>query len=142
MYSIYDVPCDGNCLFSAITYQLESIGIQSVDAQTLRKMAVNYLRSNPFVDGVHYSEFVPEAVECDNVCNADTEAPSAKDARIAAIADSTLQAQRRWERYLLRLSDGAWGDNIAIQAIGDITIQCDCPCTNLRKPYFDAYDQS
>ena len=50
-YSIHGVPCDGNCLFSAIAYQLESIGIQSVDAQTLRKMAVNYLRSNPFVDG-------------------------------------------------------------------------------------------
>ena len=114
-------------------------------------MEENFLRSNPFVDGVHYSEFVPEAVACDNVCNADTEAPSAEDARgiaaiadpgIAAIADPTLQAQRRWERYLLRLSDGAWGDNIAIQAIGDIIIQRDCPCTNLRKPYYDACDQS
>ena len=91
---------------------------------------------------MHYSEFVPEAIACDNVCNADTEAPSAKDARIAAIADPTLQAQRRWERYLLRLSDGAWSDNIAIQAIGDIIIQRDCPCTNLRKPYYDACDQS
>jgi len=37
---------------------------------------------------------------------------------IATIADSTLQAQQRWERYLQRLSKSAWGDNI--QAIGNM----------------------
>jgi len=35
-YSIHDLPRDGYCLFSAIAYQLEPIGIQSDDAQTLR----------------------------------------------------------------------------------------------------------
>ena len=35
-YSIHDLPRAGYCLFSAIAYQLESIGIQSDDAQTLR----------------------------------------------------------------------------------------------------------
>jgi len=75
VYSIHDLPHEGNCLFTAIVYQLESIGIQSVDAQTLRKTAVNYLRNNLFVDGFHCSEFVLEAVACDNACNADTKAP-------------------------------------------------------------------
>jgi len=75
---------------------------------------------------VHYSEFVPEAVACDNVCNADTEAPSAEDARIAAIADPTLQAKQRWERYLLRLSDGAWGTTLPYRLL----VTCSkCPCT-------------
>ena len=35
-----------------------------------------------------------------------------RDPHIAAIADPTLQAKRRWERYLLRFSDGAWGTTL------------------------------
>ena len=64
-FSIHEVPRDGDCLFSAIAYQLHSIGLQNIDAQTLRKLVVNYLRDNPFVDNVHYSEFQPEPVACD-----------------------------------------------------------------------------
>ncbi len=82
---------------------------------------MSYLRDNPFVvDNVHYSEFLPEPVACDDAHNADTEAPTAEDAGIAALADPAVRAQQRWERYLQRLSDGAWGDNIAIQGISNM----------------------
>ena len=116
-FSIHEVPRDGNCLFSAIASQLDSLGVQDVDAHTLRKMVVSYLRENPFVDGTHYSTFLPEPVASDNAYTADTEAPTAEDAHIAAIADPVVRAQQRWERYLHRLSEGAWGDNIAIQGV-------------------------
>ena len=55
--SIHDVPHDGDCLFSAIGYQLDSIDIQNIDA--------------------HYGKFPPEPepVACDSTCNADTKAP-------------------------------------------------------------------
>ena len=37
-FTIHDVPDDGNCLFSAIAYQLPSIGIRGIDTNTLRTM--------------------------------------------------------------------------------------------------------
>ena len=49
--------------------------------------------------------------------NAYTEAPTDKDADIASVSDPNTQAQLRWVKYLERLSNGAWGDHIAIQGI-------------------------
>ena len=39
-FIIHDVPADGNCMFSAIVYQLNSIGIHVV-SQTLRQLLLN-----------------------------------------------------------------------------------------------------
>ena len=62
-FNIHNVPSDGNCLFSAITYQLPSIGMQYIDPQALRLMVVDYLEQNPIINGTHYCEFLPEGYE-------------------------------------------------------------------------------
>ena len=66
-YSIHGVPRDGNCLFSAIAYQLESVGIQNIDAQSLRKTVVNYIRDNHLL--MVCSEFVPEPANVTHCCH-------------------------------------------------------------------------
>ena len=42
-FVIKDVPADGDCLFSAISVQLESIGIESRD---LRSAIAHYMEQN------------------------------------------------------------------------------------------------
>ena len=116
-FTIHDVPADGDCLFSAIAYQLSSIGIYDIDADSLRTMLVSHLEDHPTVKGTHYRSFLSEPVPSTNAYNADTEALTAEDEVIAAVGDSDTRAQLRWLRYLERLRCGAWGDNIAIQGI-------------------------
>ena len=111
-FTVHDIPADGNCLFSAIAYQLPSIGITDIDANNLRIMLVNYLEDHPTVEGIHYRSFLSEPVPSTNAYNADTEAPTAEDEIIEAVDDSDTRAQLRWLRYLERLHHGAWGDNI------------------------------
>ena len=36
---------------------------------------------------------------------------------ISSIGDPNIQSQLRWQKYLQRLSEGAWGDNITVQGI-------------------------
>ena len=57
--------------------------------------------------------------------NADTEPQIQEDKYIDSIADPELQTELRWQKYLRCLKQGAWGDNIAMQAIS----QCDYQCT-------------
>ena len=116
-FTIHDVPANGDCLFSAIAYQLPSIGITDIDADNLRIMLVSHLEDHPTVEGIHYQSFLSEPVPSTNAYNADTEAPTAEDEFIEAVDDSDTRAQLRWLRYLERLHRGAWGDNIAIQGI-------------------------
>ena len=42
-FVIHDVPGDNKCFFHAVLYQLHNIGIQSIDAKTLKSIVVNYL---------------------------------------------------------------------------------------------------
>ena len=42
----YDVPYDGNCMFSAVTYQLPSSGVCDIDSHKLRQMVVDHLEVN------------------------------------------------------------------------------------------------
>ena len=114
-FTIHDVPADGDCMFSAIVYQLNSIGIH-VDSQILRQNVVGYLQANK----ASYCDFVCQAVERNDGYNADTVAPTKEDKYIASVADPQLQAELRWQKYLRQLEDGAWGDNIAMQAICDM----------------------
>ena len=46
--------------------------------------------------------------------------PSKEDEYIASITDTPLQTEFRWQKYLKDLEGGAWGDNIAMQAISDM----------------------
>ena len=50
-----------------------------------------------------------------NMYNADTVVPDEYDGCIALMSDYEEQSQFRWERYLDRSSNGAWGDHIALQ---------------------------
>ena len=61
-FTIHDVPADGDCLFSAIAYQLPSIGIYDIDADSLRTMLVSHLEDHPTVKGTHYRSFLSEPV--------------------------------------------------------------------------------
>ena len=85
-------------MFSAIAYQLKSIGIH-VDSQTLRQNVAVYLQTN-------------KASYCDFVCqsndgyNADTMAPIKEDEYIASIAHPQLQTELRWQKYVKQLEDG------------------------------------
>ena len=101
-FTVHDVPGDGNCLFSAVAYQLES-----VSASEMREIVANHLESN----SVFYRDFQAQPVQSGNAYNADTEAPSDQDANIDSIHDIEQQMQLRWERYIHRLRNGAWGDH-------------------------------
>ena len=46
VFAIRNVPYDGDCLFSSIAYQLESIAACSVDKSTLRQMVADHLENN------------------------------------------------------------------------------------------------
>ena len=112
----YNIHNDGNCLFAAIAYQLPSIGIHTcnIDIHALRNNVVSHLEKNPYVDDVHYCNFLSAPVSTSNsyMYNADTEAPTEY---ISSIGDPNIQAQLH--KYLQRLSEGAWGDNITVQGI-------------------------
>ena len=45
-FTIHDVPADGDCMFSAIAYQLNRSNICDVDSTLLRDMAADHLQSN------------------------------------------------------------------------------------------------
>ena len=115
-FTIHDVPYDGNCMFSAIAYQLQSSGICNIESHELRQMVVNYLEAN----SASYQDFISQPVVSHYSYNADTESPTAEDAYIDTIAHPELHVQLRWERYLIRLRDGAWGDHITMYGIANM----------------------
>ena len=112
-FTIHDVPYDGNCMFSAIVYQLNSTGICEI---RLRQTVADYLETNI----ASYCDFVCQPLAQNAGYNADTEPPTQEDIYIASIADPQLQTELRWQKYLRCLKQGAWGDNIAMQAISDM----------------------
>jgi hypothetical protein len=71
------VPGDGNCFFHAVSYQLPNIGIQPIDAVTLRIMVVNHLEANE----TNYIDFIQLNNNNDDI---------------------TLE----WEKFLFNLSSG------------------------------------
>ena len=115
-YSIHDVPSDGNCLFSACAYQLQSIGHDVVDANSLRQAVCQYLSQF----GDFYSDFMHQSVGSSDGNNADNEPLDEEDAYIESITDPVVQQELRYQKYVRRLSEGAWGDSIAISAMCNI----------------------
>ena len=53
-FTIHDLPADGDCMFSAIVYQLTSTGICDVDSQTWRQNFIDYMLANK----ASYCDFV------------------------------------------------------------------------------------
>ena len=114
-FVVHEVPLDGNCLFSAVCYQLQGI---SVSSDMLRSMLFAYLRSNP----VKYMGFVSAPVFSHDPSNADTEQPDELDLEIESLSQN--RAELRWDRYLCRLQTNACGDNIAVQGLSDMFSLC------------------
>ena len=92
-FTTHDVPYDGNCMFSAIAYQLQSIGRCGIDASKLREMVANNLENN----ASFYSPFVSQLQTPSDDYNADTMPPTDED---DTIADPELQSLLRWQQYL------------------------------------------
>ena len=76
-----------------------------------------------------YCDAVSQPIASCDAYNADTEPPTVEDEYISSVSDPQLQLQLRWEKYLMCLRNGAWGDHITIQGIADmlsvnITVLC------------------
>ena len=81
----------------------------------MRENVANYLDNN----SVFYHDFLAQPVESNNAYNADTDAPGDEDAFIDTVSDPEQQVQLRWERYIQRFRNGAWGNHVAIQGISN-----------------------
>ena len=66
---------------------------------------------------IFWCQPVAQNADSNDDYNADTEPPTQEDECIDSIADPELL---RWQKYLRCLKQGAWGDNIAMQAISDM----------------------
>ena len=75
----------------------------------------NHLENN----SVFYHDFLAQPIQSSDAYNADTEAPSDEDAIIDSVDDPEQQTRLRWERYIQRFRNGAWGDHLAIQGISN-----------------------
>ena len=115
-FTIYDVPYDGNCMFSAISHQLQTSDVCNVDSSELRQMVASHMEANAAL----YRGFVCQPVATNSKYNADTEPPTDEDEYINSVSDPELQTQLRWAKYLRRLRQDAWGDHINMQAIADM----------------------
>ena len=115
-FSVHDVPYDGNCIFNAVSYQLQTTGECNIDSNELRQKVADHLEANAAL----YCDFLSQPVSSDDGYNADTEPPTAEDEYINSVADPELQMKLRWEKYLRCLRQGAWGDHITLQGIADM----------------------
>ena len=97
-FIIHDVVGYGDCLFNSICYQLKID--TAIDGALLRVLTVVYLAQNPCISGVHQGEFVSNDIIPGNT--------------------TVLTPQVKWESYLQQLMDGAWGDQIAVQAVSNL----------------------
>ena len=114
--TIHNVAGDGNCLYNAVLYQLNSNGVNISTVQTLRHMVATYL--NEHADT--YMPFVVTPVASDSPYNHDTAAPDAIDAYISSIPDPNTSSLLAWERYLERVTSGSWGDHVVIAALANM----------------------
>ena len=53
VFSIYAVPSDGNCMFSAVSHKLQITGVGSVESNELRAMVANHFEANSALYTVH-----------------------------------------------------------------------------------------
>ena len=90
-FTIHDVPRDGNCMFSALAYQLQCAGICDAhcDSTELRDMVATHLQCYSSL----YSHFMSQPVHSHNAYDADTEPPSVEDTLISSITDPELRSE-------------------------------------------------
>ena len=111
-FLVHNVPGDGDCLFSAVAYQLQNVG-HDVNKSTLRQMVATYLSDH----SDEYNPFVHQPVASNDGYIADNEPLDAEDVYIESVTDPVVQQELRWQKYLNTLRQGAWGDNIVIAAM-------------------------
>ena len=80
-FTIFDVPYDGNCMFSAISHQLQTSNVCSIDSSELRQMVASHMEAL-------YCGFMCQPVANDDEYNADTEPPTAEDEYINSVSDT------------------------------------------------------
>ena len=90
-FTVNDVPYDGNCMFSAVSYQLQTSGVRNVDSNELRQKVADHLEANAAL----YHDFLSQPVSFDDSYNADTEQPTAEDEYINSVVDPKLQTKLR-----------------------------------------------
>ena len=61
-FAIYDVPYDGDCMFSAISHQLQTSDVCNVDSSELRQMIASHMEANAAL----YCGFVCQPVATDD----------------------------------------------------------------------------
>ena len=114
---IHEVPGDGNCLYNAVLYQLESNGvITTTTVENLRQMVATHLQEHSDI----YMSFVTSPIVSDSPWNHDTAAPDDMDVCISSISDHNVSSILAWERYLERITSGSWGDHVVIAALANI----------------------
>ena len=114
---IHEVPGDGNCLYNAVLYQLESNGvITTTTVDNLRQMVATHLQEHSDI----YMSFVTSPIASDSPCNHDTAAPDDMDVCISSIPNQNISSFLAWERYLERITSGSWGDHVVIAALANI----------------------
>ena len=104
-FQIFDVPRDGDCLFSATCHELKKHDLFDGNKDDLRGDLAQYMRSNPVCDsdGSQYKDFLPARFESDNPLNDDTGRPDNRDKAIEKIANEEERKRQRWQLYLERL---------------------------------------
>ena len=81
-FTIHNVPYDGDCIFSAIVYQLNSSVVCDFDSKILRQAVVDYLQANQAT----YCDFVCQPVDQHDDYNADTDPITQEDEFISSIS--------------------------------------------------------
>ena len=94
-FIIHNIPYDGDCMFSAISYQLQTNGVCSDDSSELRQKVADHLEANIPL----YLDFLCQPV---TYCSytADTEHTTPKDEIINSVVDPQLQFELRWQKYV------------------------------------------
>ena len=119
-FQIFDVPRDGDCLFSATCHELKKHGLFDGNKDDLRGDLAQFMRCNPVCDsdGSQYKDFLPARFESDNPLNDDTGRPDNRDKAIEKIANEEERKRQRWQLYLERLEHTKeWGDPLAIKGL-------------------------
>ena len=111
------MPYDGDCMFSAISYQLQTNDVCTADSSELRQKVADHLEANALL----YRNFLCQPVPSeDGSFIADTAQPTPEDELINSVSDPQLQCEMRWQKYVRCLRQGVWGDHITLQAIANM----------------------
>ena len=82
----FSIHNDGNCMFSAVSYQLQTTGVCNIDSSDLRQNVAYHLEANAPL----YCRFLSQPVSSDDGYNADTDQPTAEDEYKNSVPDPQL----------------------------------------------------